>query len=73
MEPETKSSGASVGLVIIIIILIVGGLYTWQSSQNRLEKMQDSQVGENSEELNSLEAELDATDTSTGVDVETVY
>jgi len=31
MEPEKKSHGALIGSIIIIIILIIGGLYIWQS------------------------------------------
>ena len=34
MEPEKKSNGALIGLIIIIIILIVGGLYMWQKNKN---------------------------------------
>ena len=33
MEIEKKSNGALVGLVVIIIILIVGGIYIWQSRE----------------------------------------
>jgi len=31
MEINTKSNGAIVGLVIIIIVLLIGGIYTWKS------------------------------------------
>lgn len=31
MEEEKKPNGAFLGLVIIIIILIIGGIYVWQS------------------------------------------
>ena len=31
MEPEQKTNGALVGLIIIIIILILGGIYLWKS------------------------------------------
>lgn len=32
MEPEQKSNGALVGLIIIIIILVLGGIYLWKSN-----------------------------------------
>ncbi|MEK9182847.1 MAG: hypothetical protein AAB809_02085 [Patescibacteria group bacterium] len=32
MEPEQKSNGALTGLIIIIIILVLGGIYLWKSS-----------------------------------------
>ncbi|OGI65308.1 hypothetical protein A3A95_03300 [Candidatus Nomurabacteria bacterium RIFCSPLOWO2_01_FULL_39_18] len=32
MEPEQKSNGALTGLIIIIIILVLGGIYFWKSS-----------------------------------------
>ncbi len=32
METEQKSNGALVGLIIIVIILIVGGIYFWKNS-----------------------------------------
>ncbi len=70
MEPEKKSNGSFVGLVVIIIILIIGGIYIWMSSQKAVELQntpnQDVAV------LDALEMEADTTDTSTGVDTNTV-
>jgi hypothetical protein len=31
MKSEKKSNGALVGSIIIIIILVIGGIYIWQS------------------------------------------
>ena len=75
MEPEKKSNGSLVGLIIIVIILIIGGIYIWQSNKNALERMEDSSTitNQDSEELNMLEAEIQTTDTSTGVDTSTIY
>ena len=76
MEPEKKPSGAVVGLVIIIIILVAGGIYIWQSNQKEMQENAtetEEVTAEDSTDLDSLNAELDATDTSTGVDVDTVY
>ena len=35
MEPEQKSSGALVGLIIIIIILVLGGVYLWINNTSK--------------------------------------
>ena len=73
MEPEKKSNGAMVGLVIIIILLIVGGIYVWQSNKDALEETPTPALSEeDSTELNDLEADLETTDTSVGVDVNEV-
>ncbi|HBA45580.1 hypothetical protein A2W67_00665 [Candidatus Nomurabacteria bacterium RIFCSPLOWO2_02_40_28] len=75
MEPDKKSNGAFVGLIIIIIILVVGGIYMWQANQKAIEekKIQAENVTEeDASDLDNLDAELEATDTSTGVDVDSV-
>lgn len=79
MEPEKKSSGAFVGLVIIILILVIGGIYMWMSNEEKLE-VQENQTQEqagalNDQDANALDAlEQDANDVdvNTGVDVEAV-
>lgn len=38
MEPEKKSNGALIGLIVIIIILILGGIYIWQTNKNKIIK-----------------------------------
>ena len=74
MEPDKKSNGAFVGLVIIIIILIVGGFYMWKSNQEAMERINTEDItAEESDELNSLDADINSTDTNTGVDVDAVY
>ena len=78
MEPEKKSNGALVGLIIIIVILIIGGIYIWQSNKNSAVKMQTSSIqtetvtSQDSAALDALEKDIQTTDTSTGVDVNTV-
>jgi len=73
MEIEKKSNGALVGLVVIIIILIVGGIYIWQSREvPEIPAQSENITTEDSDELNALEADLQTTDTSTGVDVDAV-
>lgn len=58
METEQKSNGALVGLIVIIIILIVGGVYIWQNS------LKERAVLENQAETNT------ETDNSTSIDSE---
>jgi len=61
MEPEKKSNGAMVGLIVIIIILIVGGIYLWQ---NNMKKTGEDTSGLNSinNEANTLDAEINNMD-----------
>ena len=73
MEPEKKSDGAFVGLVIIIIILVIGGIYMWQSNKNAKEKMKESEISEqDSVELDALEQDLDALDLNLDVNTESL-
>ena len=79
MEPEKKSHGALIGSIIIIVILLIGGIYIWQSKMKNVVKENATQTEEqatiNSEnaqtstELNNLDQEINTTDTNTGVDV----
>ena len=40
MEPEQKSNGALVGLIIIIIILVLGGIYLLKNSAEERAKLE---------------------------------
>ena len=69
MEPEKKSNGALIGLIIIIIILIVGGLYMWQKNKNVVNETNtqaETVTPEDSAELDTLNQELDTTDIDVG-------
>ena len=76
MEPEKKSNGALVGLIIIIIILVIGGIYVWQAkvkSALEAKKLQSENViPSDADELNNLEQDLNTLDTDVGVDVNAV-
>ncbi len=75
MEQDKKSNGAFIGLVVIIIILIVGGIYMWQKNQQELKQMQaqyETLSNKDAENVNKLELDANNTDTSTGVDASTV-
>jgi len=79
MEPEKKSPGALIGTIVIIVILVIGGIYVWQSkvkeikTQQQKVKMQaDAINAANLNELKTLEQNINSTDTSTGVDASTI-
>ena len=68
MEPEKKSSGALIGSIIIIIILIAGGIYVWQAKVKSMpaEETLEGEVVSPSDEddLNSLEMDVNSADTN---------
>jgi len=77
MEPEKKSHGALIGSIIIIIILIIGGLYIWQSKvKNAMQKPPETPTPIDSisqtDELNNLEQNVNSADTNAGVDVSSI-
>ena len=79
MEPEKKSNGALIGSIIIIIILLVGGIYIWQSKVKNLPIKNTENTVQTNEtttadlnDLNTLDQDLNTTDTNTGVDVSSI-
>lgn len=73
METEKKSHGALIGSIIIIIILLIGGIYTWQmkvKSDLNKKQIQEENVSDttNYNELNNLEQEINTTDPNVDVD-----
>lgn len=74
MEPDKKVNGAMVGLIIIILILVVGGIYIWQQSREAAPVDNVGTEGEvmSEEELEALENEVNTLETDIGVDVESV-
>ncbi len=74
MESEKKSGGALVGLVIIIIILVIGGIYVWQTNKNAIiENPQSVGVTEqDASALDTLEQDLNTTDVNIDVDVDSL-
>jgi hypothetical protein len=65
MEKNTKSNGATVGLIIIVLLLVVGGAYTWKS---KLQNDKNNQqifapiTVEDEAELNALLEDLGTTE-----------
>lgn len=79
MEPEKKSYGALIGSIIIIIILIIGGIYIWQTKvkEMKLEQQREQMKAEaidavSLNELNTLEQELKGTNTDIEVDIDKI-
>lgn len=94
MEPtiEKKSNGALVGIIIIVIILIIGGIYMWMTKASKLmpkeevkeetlndeatpvvkEEVNTPSADETYNELNQIEQDLNASETSMDVDVSKV-
>lgn len=75
MEPEKKSYGALIGSIIIIIILIIGGLYIWQSQMKDTLSKKEAATTVTAEDdalLNSLTAEVGGADTNIDLDLNTV-
>ncbi len=70
--PPQKSVGPTVGLVIVLILIILGGIYFWMKQSDYKEtawtetnKDTDTQAFEqqsSSDEISSIEADLDSTD-----------
>lgn len=71
MEPEKKSNGALVGLIIIVIILVVGGIYIWQV-KNKAALEEKNVNPQDSSELDTLEQDLNSTDTNVDVNFDTI-
>ena len=79
MDTDAKPNGAFVGLVVIVIILIIGGVYFWQTKlKNTLDQQQNAATASQaitSDDMNDLEnlnTETGSLDTTTGVDVNTL-
>lgn len=78
MEPEKKSNGALIGLIIIIVILIVGGIYLWQKNKSKIIQNPQSLAvtktvtPNDTASLNSLEQDLNTTSTNVDVNVDSL-
>ena len=63
MEPEQKNSGALIGSIIIIIILIIGGIYLWKTSKgNTLPAGESQSVGSSNSDTADVEANVNSID-----------
>lgn len=66
-EPQKKSMGPMIGLLIILIVIILGGLYFWnQTADMPYENTSTDELGViqqqgTSDEVSSIETDLQAT------------
>lgn len=74
---EERAIGPAIGVIIIILVLVLGGLYFWGERMNKNTQMQNPQIEEmaspdtqtmeleqqsSSDDINSIDADLRATD-----------
>lgn len=70
IEPQKKSSGPLIAVIIILALIVIGGLYFLKERMSRdtyIAPQEDSvtaglQAQSDSDDLNSIEADLNATD-----------
>ena len=75
MEKEEKTNGALLGLIVIIIILVVGGIYIWQSKIKEMEilKAQNATIlEEQANIIRLLEQDIKNTDTNVNVNANNI-
>jgi len=71
-ETEKKSNGALIGSIIIVVILVIGGIYVWQSKVKTTLEQKQQVTPADTEELNTLEQNLNSIDTNVDVDVNNI-
>ena len=80
METEQKSNGAAVGIIIVIILLIVVGFFAWQGAANKKAEQEKNRLeleaiinSQNLDtELDTLDQDLNSTNTDVDVDLNTL-
>lgn len=74
IPPVKKSVGPMVGLVIVIILIVLGGIYFWKEMEYKkndvgydqnTDEMYAIQNQNDSDEINTIEADLEATNIDT--------
>lgn len=58
---SSGSAGPVIGIVVILVIVILGALYFWNQSRTNDAALESIQTQNESDEANSIEADLDAT------------
>ncbi len=67
MEPEKKSNGALIGSIVILVLLLLGGVYVWQSEAKKARENREEQVSpEDQAELDQVEKDLNSADVNIG-------
>ena len=71
MEQEQKSTGALFGSIIIIVLIILGGVYIWQTKMKEVQQEKQKQteiIQANNAELDKIEQDLKNADMATNID-----
>ncbi len=71
MEQEQKSNGALFGSIIIIVLIILGGVYIWQTKMKEVQQEKQKQteiIQANNAELDKIEQDLKNADMATNID-----
>jgi len=79
MEKDKKTYGALIGSIIIIVILIIGGIYVWQTKikemkleQQRIQMQADAINAAYLNEIKTLEQNVKNTDTTIDVNADNI-
>ncbi len=79
MEKDKKTYGALIGSIIIIVILIIGGIYVWQTKvkemkleQQRIQMQADAINAAYLNEIKTLEQNIKNTDTTIDVNADNI-
>ena len=71
MENDKKSNGAFIGAVVVIILIVVGAIYMWNKKSEPVESpVENNEVSEDAtvinayEELNAIEGDVNAMNTT---------
>ncbi len=65
---DKKIDGALIGSIIVVLILVIGAIYVWQARIKTINEQRNIQT----EELNSINQELDTIDTDFDIDVNNI-
>jgi len=79
MEQDKKSNGALVGIIIIVIILILGGIYMWNSKKANKAVPVNSELNETENgaaviqaDLELIGTDLEGADTDVSAEMDTI-
>ncbi|MEJ0001657.1 MAG: hypothetical protein WDN09_00480 [bacterium] len=66
-QPQQKSSGALIGTIIVIIILVIGGIYLWQKNMDEKAVDRNTQGSTTAAQLDAQVQSMDIDHTDDGL------
>ena len=72
MDNDKNSNGAIVGLIIILIVLIIGGVYIWQTHEKKVKEIEQQNAALSAADaaaLDSLGLDVGTVDSGVNLDV----